>query len=69
MTVAKLAPSAATSASASRMMGMDRETSTALIIRASSHRPKKPALIPRAVPRNPAMKMATAATTIDMREP
>ena len=47
MTVPKLAPRAATNASAGRMIGMDRDTSTALIISASSHLPKNPALIPK----------------------
>ena len=69
MTVAKLAPRAATSARATRMMGMERDTSTALIITASSHLPKKPAEIPKTVPIEPAMKMAIAATTIEIREP
>ena len=47
MTVPKLTPRAATNASAGRMIGMDKDTSTALIISASSHLPKNPALIPK----------------------
>ena len=47
MTVPKLVLRAATNASASRMIGMDRDTPTALIISASGHLPKNPAPIPK----------------------
>ena len=69
MTVEVRGPRAATSTRPSRMIGMDNEISTMRMIRASTHPPQYPAVMPMAVPMMPLTTMAIIAMTTEMRLP
>ena len=69
ITVLVRGPSAATSTSPSRMIGMDNEISTRRMMSASTQPPQYPAVIPRAVPMMPLTTIAIMAITTEMRLP